>query len=385
VRAPRLSRLTARNRLTLLYAGLFLVLGTVTLAIVFGVSSHGSAIVVSPVTGRPVPGQLVTPAIPPLDQAQAAVLQQRAADQARLLKVSWLVLLIATGLAALLGWIAAGRVLAPLRTMTATARTISAGSLHQRLALHGPDDEFQALGDTLDQLFARLQASFDAQRRFVANASHELRTPLTLDRTLLQVALADGDATAATLRATCEELLSSNTDQARLLEALLTLATSEAGPELRAPVDLALVCAELVDAAAAESGRRGIDVSTELAPAPAGGDPALVRRLVGNLLDNALQYNVDGGTVEIRTFTQDGRGSVSIANSGPPIPAAEVASLFEPFRRLGTQRIDAGAEHHGLGLSIVHAIATAHGATLTAAPRDQGGLTVTVTFPAPAP
>jgi len=149
------------------------------------------------------------------------------------------VLLISAGAAALLGWVAAGRVLRPVRTITDTARTISAGNLHERLALTGPEDEFKRLGDTLDELLARLEASFEAQRRFVANASHELRTPLTVERTLLQVALADPDATSATLRATCEELLATGQSHERLLESLLTLASSERGLEHREPVDLA--------------------------------------------------------------------------------------------------------------------------------------------------
>ena len=202
---------------------------------------------------------------------------------------------------AVLGWFAAGRVLAPLRSITSTARMISAGSLHQRLAIAGPDDEFKQLGDTLDELLARLEASFESQRRFVANASHELRTPLTVERTLLQVALSDPNASAEELRATCEEVLAAGAEQERLLESLLTLASSERGLELRERLDLALIAGHALLVAEPERKRRSLELTTELATAPTIGDPALVERLVANLIDNAVHYNAAGGRIEVRT------------------------------------------------------------------------------------
>ena len=368
-------------RLTLFYTGLFLLLGTVLLAIVFVAASRGGAISVAvpaPVVHRQLklPGGIVinVPTGP-----QSIVTQQHNADLDRLLTISWIVLLATTAGAAVLGWFAAGRVLRPVREITSTARTISAGNLHERLALTGPNDEFKQLGDTLDDLLGRLEASFDAQRRFVANASHELRTPLTLERTLLQVALADPHANEETLRATCEELLVAQADQERLLEALLTLASSERGLERREPVDLAALAeAELRQLRPAIE-RRGLVLESALGPAATTGEAALIRRLIANLIDNAVDHNVDGGRIEIRTETVGLRASLTVSNTGPLISPLDIDRLFEPFQRLNGRRT-ADDRHHGLGLSIVRAIAVAHNAELTATPRPGGGLVVTVLF-----
>lgn len=374
-------------RLTVFYAGLFLLLGTVLLAIVFVFASRGGSISVAtpaPVTRRELklPGGVVVTV--PSPSGQDIVTQQHNADLARLLTISWVVLLVTTAGAAVLGWIAAGRVLRPVREITATARTISAGNLHERLARRGPNDEFKQLGDTLDDLLGRLEASFEAQRRFVANASHELRTPLTLERTLLQVALADPNASEGTLRATCEELLASQVDQERLLEALLTLASSERGLERREPVDLPALVESALRQLTPKLTRGGLSIETALGAATISGDEALIGRLVANLIDNAIDHNVDGGRVEIRTETLDGHAILTIGNTGPLIPAGETERLFEPFQRLhGARRANDG--HHGLGLSIVRAIAIAHTAELTAIPRAGGGLVVTVRFAAQVP
>ncbi len=374
-------------RLTLFYAGLFLLLGTILLAIVYLLTSRGGAISVavpSPVVRRHLKlpnGLVITLPAPPAVPGQDIVTQQHNADLARLVTISWIVLLVTTAGAAVLGWFAAGRVLRPVREITATARTISAGNLHQRLARRGPNDEFKQLGDTLDDLFGRLEASFEAQRRFVANASHELRTPLTLERTLLQVALADPNATERTLRATCEELLTSQADQERLLEALLTLASSERGLERRDPVDLPALVESSLRQLTPKLDRRAISAEVTLGPATPLGDPALIARLIANLIDNAIDHNVDGGQIDISTQTFDGHAVLSIGNTGPLIPAGDIDRLFEPFQRLyGARTHNDG--HHGLGLSIVRAIAVAHDADLAATPRPTGGLTVTVRFAA---
>ena len=379
----RLPRRTARLRLTLLYSGLFLLLGTALDAATYfftrvtaSVSVSGRVAVTAAPTGT---GLFLRPAHLGEPAAQHLVVAQQSADLGHLLSVSWVVLLLTTIGSAVLGWFAAGRVLRPLRHITATARTISAGSLDQRLALTGPDDEFRQLGDTLDDLLARLEASFEAQRRFVANASHELRTPLTLERTLLQVALADPDVSIEKLRATCEELLASQVEHERLLEALLTLATSQRGLSRRERVDLAAVAGRVLAAAAGELRRRGLVTDVSLAPAALRGDPALVERLVANLVDNAIAYNVDGGEVTIRTSRDGETALLTVSNTGPRVPAAEVARLVEPFQRLGGERTGADG-HHGLGLSIVQAIADAHDAWLTVRARPEGGLSVTVRF-----
>ena len=274
--------------------------------------------------------------------------------------------------------------LRPLSTITAAARRISASSLHERLALQGPDDELKELGDTLDGLFARLEASFDAQRHFAANASHELRTPLTRERTLLQVTLADPASTADTWQAISQELLASNAEQERLIEALLTLASSEAGLGQREPVDLAAITSDALAAPRPEIGRLGLHVHANLQPATLDGDPLLVQRLVANLIDNAVRHNIPGGDIQVATGISGGRAVLSVANSGQVIPPAEVDRLFQPFQRLDPRRArrDGG---HGLGLSIVRAIATAHGATITAQARPGGGLAIDVTFPSPLP
>jgi signal transduction histidine kinase len=385
--AIRLPALTARLRLTLLYAGLFLLLGTCVLALVYGLTSRGSAIQIGGSSGAafiaPVPA-LPANAVPPLPNGSAVVDPigaQRSADLKRLLAVSWLALALTSVAAAVLGWLAAGRVLRPLRAITDTARTISAGSLHQRLAVAGPNDEFKRLGDTLDALLGRLEAAFEAQRRFVANASHELRTPLTVEKTLLQVALADPRASAQSLRSTCEELLASSSEHELLLESLLTLATSERGLDRREPLDVATLAENAIDAAQPEVERRHLTPQNALEPAAATGDPALVQRLVANLVDNATAHNLSRGWLTITTNTESGHAVLTVANAGTPIAADEVDRLFEAFHRRDETRAADSNGHYGLGLSIVRAIAAAHGATLAAEARPEGGLAVTVTFP----
>jgi signal transduction histidine kinase len=381
---PRRLR-TARMRLTLLYSGLFLLLGT-TVIVVIVVLTGQSPLIVHVSGGGTVVAAHPVGRIPPpfrVTELVNGVAAQRTADFARLFTVSWAVLAVTTVGSAVLGWFAAGRVLRPLRSITATARTISAGNLNERLALSGPDDEFKALGDTLDDLLARLEASFDAQRRFVANASHELRTPLTLERTLLQVALADPNASTETLRATGQELLELQTEHERMLEALLTLASSERELERHEAIDLPI----LVEAALIRAGpavaEKGLTLDTSLeGPATIRGDHALVERLIANLIDNAIDHNVPDGRIEVRTAANGGGTAVlSVSSTGPPIPPDQIERLFEPFQRLDRTRVNQNG-HHGLGLSIVRAIASAHDAHLAAQARPGGGLTVTVGFPA---
>ena len=365
---------SARLRLALMYSGMFLVLGTALVAIIFLLVGAGAVI------GSSSQAIAVAPSIRSAP-VHAAVSQQHSADLARLLAVSWLTLAFTAVASVPLGWFAAGRLLRPLRHMTAAARTISAGNLNDRLAVSGPDDEFKQLGDTVDDLLTRLEGAFAAQRRFVANAAHELRTPLTLERTLLQVALADPNATEASLRATCEELLESGRNQERLLEGLLTLATGERGLDRREQFDLAQLVDRSLAGVRAEIEDRGLQSRALLESAGVIGDPALVQRLVGNLLDNAVRHNRPEGWINIETTTASGRAVLRVANSGRLIAPEAVARLFEPFQRLGADRVAAGG-HYGLGLSIARAIAGAHGATITAQPQPEGGLMVTVSFPA---
>jgi signal transduction histidine kinase len=279
------------------------------------------------------------------------------------------------------GWLVAGRFLRPLRAITATARDISAGNLHRRLDLGGPADELRELGAILDDLFARLEASFEAQRHFVANASHELRTPLAGLRTLLEVTLADPDADAGTLRAACEESLTLGRHQERLVLALLALATSERGLGRTDTLDLAQVAAGVLVARRAQAAERGVEVTEHLAAAVTSGDPGLLESLVANLVDNAIRHNHPGGQVEIRT-TGGAQPSLTVTNSGPVVPEHELQRLFQPFQRLAPER-HSHRDGYGLGLAIVEAVARAHHATLTSTAPPAGGLAVSVRFAGP--
>jgi signal transduction histidine kinase len=346
-------RRTLRTELTLLYALPFLASGAILLSIQFLSLNHS-------VPAGPVP-------VPPDGVVET--------DAGRVIGAAAVALVVLIVVGVGLGWVVAGRFLRPLRSMTALARDISASNLHRRLGPTGRRDELSELAATLDDLFGRLQASFDAQRHFVANAAHELRTPLTAERTLLQVALADP---AADLRAVCRDVLALGETQERLIDSLLTLATGESGLDAREEVDLADVAAGVVASRAAEAARRKVSVQTHLAPTPVLGDPGLVESAVANLVDNAVRHNVPGGRVEVVTASS----RLTVRNTGPVVPPEEVATLFEPFRRLGPQRLRHG-EGHGLGLAIVRAIATAHGAVVTSSAPPTGGLTVELTFPQP--
>ncbi len=290
--------------------------------------------------------------------------------------------LVAATAAVVGAWWLAGRFLRPLRAITATAQEISATNLHRRLELTGPDDELTQLGRTLDGLFGRLEASFEAQRRFVANASHELRTPLAGQRTLLQVALADPDADTESLRAACEQALALGEQQQRLMDALLTLATSERGIERSEPLDLAEIAARVLEGHQDLAESQKIAVQASLATAATSGEVTLVELLVSNLIDNALRHNIPNGSVTVLTTAASGGPTLTVANTGTLVPEATLAYLFEPFRTTDADRIR-HSDGHGLGLAIVRAIADAHAATVDARARPSGGLEITVTFPTP--
>lgn len=319
-------------------------------------------------------------AVHQMSRAASVQAAQRAADSHELLVNAGIALAIVAVLALAAGWLVAGRMLRPIRTITSTAQRISSTNLHERLALAGPKDELKELGDTLDGLFERLEAAFESQRRFVANASHELRTPLAAERTLLQVALEDPDTSAAEWRSAAEEVLASNDEQARLIEALLVLASSESGLSEREPVDLGQITSAVLAELRPDLERQSVVVRQSLGPAPTEGDPLLIERLVTNLLTNAIRHNVEQGYIEVTTETREGRAALSVTNTGPTIPPEEADRLFQPFQRLDPRRANY-KDGHGLGLSIVQAIATSHGATLSAHPNAGGGLFISVTFP----
>jgi signal transduction histidine kinase len=314
--------------------------------------------------------------VPKPAQLVAAANAQSGAALHQLLVDSGIALAIMAVLSIWLGWLIAGRALNPLRTITKAAREISATSLHRRLSLDGPEDELKQLGTTFDALLERLEGAFEAQRQFVANASHELRTPLTLERALLELALSDPKADAASLRKTCEKVLDVGKEQERLIEALLTLSRSQRGLDRREPVDLAAIAAAVTAAA----DHHGLSFQTSFQPAETNGDPRLVERLAANLIGNAIDHNVPDGFVTVETKRRNGAAVLRVANSGRRIRPDEVSRLFEPFERLEGDRIERPG--FGLGLSIVDAIAKAHGATLTASAPPEGGLDIEVAFPA---
>lgn len=415
-----LPRRTIRLRLTLLYGGLFVMLGAGLLVVTYilVIQSTGNVVTFSrggvagsviatgpsagpkqtfqlhvqnPIEGREASGTIgatPTPITPELAEAQARSLQslahqQHTAEMHQLLIKSGVALALMAFVALGLGWIVAGRVLRPLQTITSTVRAISASNLHQRLALVGPNDELTELGNTFDGLLARLESSFQAQRQFVANASHELRTPLARQRTLLEVALDDPGASVGSLQANNRRVLAAGEQQEHLIEALLTLARSERGLDRRELVDLAAIVSDALDSRHEEIERRGLRLDAEIRPALLGGDPRLVERLVCNLLDNATRHNVAAGTagwIEVRCGS-DARGvTLAVVNSGATVPAGAVERLLEPFARLGGDRI-AARDGLGLGLSIVRAIAAAHDAELTIEPGPAGGLAARLRFP----
>ena len=385
----RRHRRSVRWRLAAVYGALSILSAAVVVTGIY--SWEASATSVQPATpAPPAPSGQQSP----LAQAQARIGQLEyqvtaLSDRAHSINSHGLpaavaVVLGLTAIASLiLGWLLAGRILRPLRKITTAARSISEDDLGRRLAIPGPANELTDLADTIDALLARLQAAFDAQRQFVANASHELRTPLTLERVLLEVALADPAATAATLRSTCEEVLVTGQEQERLIEALLTLARSQRGLDHRDPFDLAEITTRVLNARSPRAQALALDVTAELGSAPATGDPSLAERLIANLTDNALSYNVPGGQVEVSTGTRNGHAFLLMANTGPPVPAGQIQRLLQPFQRLNPDRADEPGRS-GLGLSIVAAIAKAHDAALSVHPGNRGGLSVEVTFAAPA-
>ncbi|HEV2779138.1 MAG TPA: HAMP domain-containing sensor histidine kinase [Actinophytocola sp.] len=280
---------------------------------------------------------------------------------------------------ALLAWTVTGRVVQPLRDVTATARRLSVESLGERIGHRGPRDEVAELADTFDAMLDRLQAAFSSQRHFVANASHELRTPLSVIRTELDVTLADPNADAAELRRMAEVVRAATLRAGQLVDALLLLARTDGlGIGVAEPVDLADVVAAAWHPIRADAERRRISASFLGESAPAVGDPALLERVAGNLLENAVRHNVDGGWIEVRLDRAPDNSVLRVHSSGAPVDPDHVAELFEPFRRGVERTAQSGT---GLGLSIVKAVVLAHRGEVTAEAVPGGGLTVTVRLP----
>jgi signal transduction histidine kinase len=309
-----------------------------------------------------------------LEQFRAA--QDQLVDDT-LRELTWQYLAIMAAMAVLsgaLGWFVSGRVLRPMSEITETARRVSQESLHERIALEGPDDELKQLADTFDAMLARLEAGFDRQAAFVRNASHELRTPLSVIRTEADVTLADEADDPEALRRSLAAVREAGERSERLVDALLTLTRADRGDHRRSEVDLGGLVRELTD----ERDLDGLRLELALGRAEVLGDPELLRTMVANLIDNAARHNTAGGWIEVRTDSDGDEARLEISNSGSVTTAAEAASLTEPFLRRGTARTGDGV---GLGLSIAASVAQAHGGELTIDPLDQGGLRVSIHLP----
>ena len=377
-RPPGGRRRTVRFQLTALYGTLFVITGAALLAITYTLvvtRSHNAIEGRCEKSGSPVP-------CPPqrLRQRAAEEHGQLVAWQHHLLQYSGIALAIMAVASIGLAWLVAGRVLRPLRRITDTAQNLSTENLHERIALHGPDDELKHLADTFDSMLARLEGAFDSQRQFIANASHELHTPLTVQRAAIDVALADTHPSVGSLRAMAVRLRAATERNEHIIDSLLALARGQRGVQHWDRLDLAAVAHDSIEAVKAHTAAaQAVPLITEdLMTAPLLGDRTLLDQLAANLIGNAVRHNVPDGWITVRTGTCDGTAELRIANSGPVIPPEAAESLFQPFYRLGPERTRQGT---GLGLSIVAAITAAHRGVVTAEPLQPGGLEVIVTFP----
>lgn len=381
---------TARARLALLFMGLFAVAGAALVGLTYLLVSanvHASDISVPPdyekllktctnlgTTGVPVDANLREKCAVLLSHSSAAFAAVQRGAMLQTLAVDALIALaVLTLVSGVIGWVVAGRILRPVKRITDAARAAGEGDLSARLALDGPHDELRELADTFDDMLDRLQAAFVSQKRFIANASHELRTPLTVIRTAVDVVLARTSPSIGELRRMGEDVRDETDRADALIDALLTLARSDAIVHSAGPVALGDIVRMAVERIRAED----MTIAVATAPGEVDGDPSLLGRLVANLVDNAVRYNERGGTVRVSVAEDEMHVMLRVVNSGPPVPPGEVARLFEPFTRLD----DRTGDGFGLGLSIVQSIAHAHAATVETVAPPTGGLDITVTFP----
>jgi len=407
----RLPRPSIRLRLTAWYATIFIAMGTILLAVSYAVVRHefrdeqGKVHVaveeLTPVkSGSPTIRVKIAPGIPPENTSPVRTLsadereayrqarnayaaQVHAANDRALSKVLLAfggALLLVTLASVAAGWIVAGRALRPISRITSTARSISDRTLDARIGLDGPRDELRELADTFDSMLERLEAAFDSQRRFVANASHELRTPLAIVRTELDVTLDDPEADRDELRAMAYVVRDANERMERLIASLLALASSEAGIVQARGADLAEIVAPALEREEAFADGGPLQLEAALVPAPVAGDPVLLERLAENLIENAVRYNAAVGWVRVRTGIERGEAVLHVTNPGARIDPAAVEELLEPFRRLESSRARSTGGY-GLGLAVVRAVAQAHGGRVTVLARREGGLEVTVSLP----
>jgi signal transduction histidine kinase len=382
-----------RARLAVFYAILFLLAGVVLLALTYTVAAAVLVPGPAPASKSPTPQEkALLPVCKPLPTSSpllakcnhlidiAGVDPTARGDALASLRIASAIGLGILAIAAAgLGWLASGRALRPMRSITEAARQASELRLGQRLALSGPDDELKQLADTFDVMLERLDAAFTSQKRFVANAAHELRTPLTAMRTAIEVTLSKPTKTPDQLEAMAARVKRSVERAEATVEALLVLATSELGPTAHEAVDLATAAEDALDATRPSIDQRHLEVEAALEPAVTRGDRVLLERMIANLVENAVRHNNPGGWIGIRTIQQAAGAVVEIANTGPSILAEQIPTLFEPFAR-AEQRLN-HSNGVGLGLSITAAIARAHNATIDARPRPGGGLEMSVALP----
>ena len=398
-RLRRLAPRTVRARLALLYAGWFFAAGAVLLAVTYGLVAHSLPATATPLpeakaifackaaSAHPPKPSVVKPypVQAPADcravfaaGARAAAKNQRDRTLNDLLLYSGIGLAFTTVLAGLTGAFMAGRALRPVKAITAAARQASTGQLGGRLRLEGPTDELKELADTFDDMLDRLDAAFAVQRRFIADASHELRTPLAVMRTAVDVTLAKAERTPEQLEAMGARIRRAVDKADTLVEALLTLAMSERELGDVSVVDLATLAEDVLDDATADVAARRLVVETVLTAAPVRGNGILLERLVGNLVDNAVRYNTEGGRIKLTTTASCGTASLVVENSGHPVDEEAAEAMFEPFHRAAGRTATGGV---GLGLAIVRSIAERHGGTARADARQDGGLVITVALP----
>ena len=378
---------SVRLRLTALYGGLFVLCGAGLLVITYVLVSHstrhrppGGVF-----SGRPFAGLGRGEHTIEIGRIAAALHYQNRVDLHQLLEESVIALAVMAALSVALGWVVAGRVLAPLRTITARTRRISELSLHERLALSGPRDELRQLADTIDELLARLEAAFEAQRRFVANASHELRTPLAMMRTRLDVAVGKPGGVPPQTQA-LDAGIRKDLDRAEaLLESFLALARAQHGTVTEGTiVSLDQKVTDALTARRDQIAEQQLEVRTALVPVGVAGSETLLARMLENVIENAVRHNQPHGFINIACETTDGAARLVVESGGPVLDEQSVAQLAQPFRRLSAERT--GSQNgHGLGLSIVAAVADSHGGALELHARPQGGLRVAITLPSATP
>lgn len=391
MKARALLRPTVRLRLTLLYGGLFLIVGAVLLVVNYFVVRRN--LTVEPAVLRErielrlgrslfsfqtVPSLAENRRLETLLRAAAGDLRQEALHS---VIVESITAFVAMAIACLgLGWLVAARALRPLKQITGTARRLSDATLHERIDLAGPEDELKELADTFDEMLGRLDAAFESQRRFVANASHELRTPLSIIRAELDVTMSNPQPSLEEFSAMAAVVREATDRSERLIDSLLTLARGESTVVGNEPVDLDELGSRVVDRVARQAEERDVRLETSLRPARLAGEEVLLERLIENLVENAVRYNVPRGWVRLATEADAAGALVTVTNSGEHVRADEIESLFEPFRRRGADRVRSG-RGVGLGLAIARSVARAHGGSIDASPRAQGGLEVAVHLP----